>query len=338
MSKSSKLGIIILNWNGHEDTVECITSIRKNEEGDYTIFLLDNGSDEGSVEYIEKWLENNYELSYKIMDEVEFHCCSDFSDYTLYFIKGKQNLGFAKGNNLIWNKIKDEFDYTFLLNNDTVITKNAITNMLNYMDNNLNTGAISCDIRLYSQPNKLWNAGGYFTCYGDRKYFKQSAIDASKQNGVEAIKSPFVTGCALMVRKEITDKFGIFTEKFFFGEEDFNFCRRLLKNNVIVESVLSSTIYHKVGTSIKKAQKNTNSFVLHFSNRIIDLKEFYSPLKWRLWKDIYIIGIFFKVLSITRNAKEAFRAVQYITYYTTNYDEISYETFQEINNLEWSQF
>lgn len=329
----SKLGIIILNWNGHEDTVECIASICDNEKEHYTIFLLDNGSNEDSVKYIEVWLKNNYNLSYKIIDEDEFLNCTVLSSYTLYFIKGRQNLGFARGNNLVWNKINNMFDYTLLLNNDTVITKNAITKMLNYMERNPNTGVVSCDIRLYNQPEKLWNAGGYFTWYGDRKYFKQKKIDNYKKNNVEAIRAPFVTGCVLMVRKEIVNTYGVFTEKFFFGEEDFNYCKRLLKNDILVEVVLSSTIYHKVGTSIKKGQKKMNNFILHFSNRIINLKEFYHPLRWRLWRNLYIIAIFVKLLHMKKNVIKVFKVIRHIRYYTSNYNKISYETFKEINSL-----
>lgn len=329
----SKLGIIMLNWNGHEDSIECISSIRKNEEKLYTIFLLDNGSDKGSAMFIENWLQKQYGLSYIITNEDEFNNCTDFTCSTLFFIKGKQNLGFAKGNNLVWDKIKTMFDYTLLLNNDTVITKNSITNMVNYMEQNLNTGVVSCDIRLYSQPDKLWNAGGYFTWYGDRKYFKQSAIDEYKKNSVVAIKTPFITGCVLMARKDIVNTYGVFTEKFFFGEEDFNYCKRLNIEGVNIESVITSTIYHKVGSSIKKTQKNTNSFILHFSNRIINLKEFYSPLKWRLWRRLYILAIFVKVFKITRSIKQAVIVKKQIKYYTSNYNEISFETFKEINRL-----
>ncbi len=173
----------------------------------------------------------------------------------------------------------------------------------------------------------------WYTWYGDRKYFKQSIIDKYKSQGVKSISTPFITGCALMVKKSVSNNIGLFTEKFFFGEEDFNYCKRLLKAGVRVESVLESTIYHKVGTSIKKNQKSINSYILHFSNRIINQKEFYNPLKWKLWREIYIVAIFLKVFSITKSKKLAIKVIQNIRHYTSKYDEISYETFLEINKI-----
>ena len=324
-----KLGIIIINWNSHHDTIECITSIRNNEVELYPIFLLDNGSEKQSVENIEEWLVEKYGLSYRIMTDGEFIQCNDFSNCSLFFIKAKTNLGFAKGNNFVWNKIMDFYDYVLLLNNDTVISENAFTKMLAYMDSNPDTGVISCDIRLYSKPGQLWIAGGYFAWYGDRKYFKQKKIDNYKKNGVMAIKSPYITGCVLMVRKEITKKYGMLTEKFFLGEEDFNYCKRLAKNQVKVETLLDAVIYHKVGSS-RVTSRDSNNMILYYTSRIIDLKEFYSPLKWQLWSLLYIIAIFIKICSMKKSVKEAVRVAKHVFLYSHKYNNVSYEIYSSI--------
>jgi GT2 family glycosyltransferase len=330
----NKLAIILLNWNGHKDTIECIQSIRENENLLYTVFLLDNGSKTESVAYIEKWIRKEYNFDYNILNLESFNDQIDYSNSTLYFIKSSNNLGFAKGNNVIWEKIKNMYEYVMLLNNDTVIEDKAISKMVSYMDKNQNVGVVSCDIRLYKDKEKLWNAGGYFTWYGDRKYYKQRIIDRYKDQDVESIKTPFVTGCAMMVKHTISISIGLFTEKFFFGEEDFNYCKRLKKENISVMSYLNSTIYHKVGTSIRKNQKNINSYILHFSNRIINQKEFYSKVKWFIWKNLYMIAIFLKVWRTSESISNAFKVIKYIKYYTKNYNSIDYKTFSEINSID----
>lgn len=329
----NELAIILLNWNGHEDTVECIESIRNMEDQLYTIFVLDNGSKIESVEAIEEWLIQNSEHTYKILDSNSFNEKNEFNNSSLFFVRGKNNLGFAKGNNLIWKKIKNSYNYVLLLNNDTVIEDKAISKMVTYMNSNENIGVLSCDIRRYSDRKKLWNAGGYFTWYGDRKYYKQSVVDEYKSKGVESIYTPFVTGCGMMVRKSVSETIGVFTEKFFFGEEDFNYCKRLLNKGIRVESYLESTIYHKVGTSIKKNQKAINSYILHFSNRIINQKDFMTKIKWDLWKKMYILAIFMKVCIISKNFETAIKVSKNIRYYTSKYNEISYDTFKEINSI-----
>lgn len=329
----NELAIIILNWNGHTDTIECIKSIVDYEDNNYPIYLLDNGSRIESVVSLENWITNSYSYNYRIIDSDDFVVSSQFMNSGLIFIKGKENLGFAKGNNIVWNKIKNDYNYVLLLNNDTIVDSEAITNMIDYMNQNKEVGAASCYINFYSDKAKLWNAGGYFTWYGDRKYYSQKIIDTHKCNGIKSISTPFITGCAMLVRKEVSNDVGIFTEDFFFGEEDFNYCKRLKIQGIKVETILDSVIYHKVGTSIKKHQKSINSFILHFSNRIINQKKFLSGNKWILWRELYILAISYKVMRTAKNINDVTKTVKNIRYYTSKYNEINFETFKEINSI-----
>ncbi|WP_256715930.1 glycosyltransferase [Paenibacillus odorifer] len=330
------MGLIILNWNGYQDTIECIESIVEYEGNNHSIFILDNGSSDNSLTFIEEWLRYNYKFNYRIVEDTEFQSMSEFEEGGLTLIKGRYNLGFAKGNNLILNKIKSKFEYSFLLNNDTTMLMNSITKMINYMDIKKDTGAASCNIRYFDDKNKLWNAGGRFTWYGDRKYYSQKKIDRYIQEGKTVIETPFVTGCALLIRNEILMKIGVLTEKFFFGEEDFNFCKRLKINNIKVETILSATIYHKVSSSINKTnntkKKNCNRYILHFSNRIINQKEFYNYNYWFLWRIFYINAIGIKIFMLTKDYKSTIETIQRIRYYTRNFNHIDYELFKEINN------
>ncbi|MGI6349593.1 MAG: glycosyltransferase family 2 protein [Eubacteriaceae bacterium] len=331
----SKAGVVILNWNGHIDTVSCIESIVEHEQNRHPIFLVDNGSQKQSIQYIEDWLNKHYVYPFIIISDDEFMKFADGDfDKILYFIKSKKNLGFAKGNNIVWQKIWRIYDYVLLLNNDTVITKGAITRMVQYLDNNPDTGALSCDIRYYAKPDKLWNAGGYFTWYGDRKYYSQKKIDKLIKKNIEAIRTPFITGCALMVPQKTTKIAGTFTERFFFGEEDFNYCKKLLNNHIVSKTLLTSTIYHKVGTSLKKTQQDdVNGTILHFSNRVINFKEFYGKRRWKIWRKFYIMLVYIKLHILIKDRKKVKKAINYIEYYTSKYDEITYTTFQEIINL-----
>lgn len=330
----NKLAIVILNWNGYEDTIECLQSIVKHETDKFTIFLLDNGSSDKSLIYIEDWIRSNYKFKNIIVNDKEFDEMKDHNDFNLILIKGEKNLGFAKGNNLILNKIKYDYDYSLLLNNDTVITENSISNMIRYLDDNKKTGALSCNIRLYSDKKMLWNAGGKFTWYGDRKYYTQKKIDRLIKQGKEVLVTPFITGCVLMVRKDILLKYGVLSEKFFFGEEDFNYCKRLKYNNVLVESILTSIIYHKVGSSIKKTdttnRKGCNSYVLHFSNRIINQKDFYSYAYWLVWRVIYMLAISIKIFKLTKSFNDTIESMKRINYYSWNEQGIDYELFRKI--------
>lgn len=333
----SELAIIILNWNGTQDTIECLKSITKNEGYRYNIYLLDNNSKVESVNSLEKWIKENWNEKYSILDHKEFVNLNDYGNFQLSLIKNNKNLGFAKGNNFVLKNIKDQFNYFLLLNNDTVISKESIRKMFNYIKKNKKIKVLSCDIRLYSNPEKLWNAGGYFTWYGDRKYYSQTKVDHLIDKGTISIETPFVTGCAMMVNKDILSSNGLFTEKFFFGEEDFNLCKSLYNNDIKIETLLTTRIYHKVGQSRQKNKdKNIGLFrsnLLHYTNRIIDNKNFYPSIYWLIWRIIYIIAVSFNFFLKTTDVKLTFNLLFKLFLYTKNYDEIDYEIFKKIFNI-----
>ena len=110
-----KIAIILLNYNNHKDTLECVESIKKKCGVEYEIIIVDNNSKEESKEIL---LENKYKYKYNLI----FNC---------------QNSGFASGNNVgIKYALEKKYEYILLLNNDTLICKDSIEIMLNSLKNN----------------------------------------------------------------------------------------------------------------------------------------------------------------------------------------------------------
>ena len=112
----SMIGIAIINYNSFEKTIECVESIRKTTNIPYKIFLLDNASVNESA---------------KILSE--HFCCDD----DIELIVSKENLGYAKGNNLCIDRmIEENIDYGIISNNDIICTKNVIDNLIDDLKNN----------------------------------------------------------------------------------------------------------------------------------------------------------------------------------------------------------
>lgn len=335
------VGIVIINWNGAEDTIECLKSIKIKESCSYKIFLLDNGSKKESVNEIEKWIMNCEAYQSLILTKEEFELRADFSKYDLIFVKHPQNLGFSMGNNFILKKIYLHFRQCLLLNNDTVVTKNAITNMVNYLTNHNDVGVVSCNIRHYGDHLKLWNAGGKFTWYGDRKYISQKRIDVAIAEGDFVIETPFVTGCVMLIKQAIFNEVGFLTEKFFFGEEDFNYCKLLKEQGVKIVTLLDSTVYHKISSSIGKAtagkEMTMRKNILHFTNRVINQKEFYSKSYWFIWKYLYIQMVMLKFFKQTKDYQLTKFVGKNIKSYSLLHNGVNYELFKEINNLKFEK-
>lgn len=275
--------IIILNWNGTEDTIECIKSVKNNSYANYTMVLVDNGSDKDSLSELNDWCLNNFsQIAFydkeqaesggnnKIEEKLE----SINSGDRLVFIKNNKNLGFAAGNNVALRYVlKRNISYAMLLNNDTLIEKDSITVLMNFIVSHNEYVAVTPQIRYFKPNDIIWNCGGKITWFGNRRYYHAgNNISKVQQTGFKRIT--FITGCALLFKPNET---GILTEKFFFGEEDLDFSFRQLKEKKKMACCFSSVIFHKVNASVKKLDNNIlGSVYIHYISRIINNRQYSS--------------------------------------------------------------
>lgn len=243
--------IIILNWNGAADTVECLQSLVK-ADGEFVVYVVDNGSSDDSVVRIQSWIDEH-----------------DTMDVRLVSLD--KNYGFAKGNNM-GLKIARELapDNYLLLNNDTEVTPDFLVRLQEFSARYPKYRVLTPKINYHHDKHKVWNCGGRLF-FGFRKYFYAGYTDFDIKEK-DFIDISFVTGCALFFYPEILDKDGrLLTERFFFGEEDFEFSMRMKKDSVPMACVLDSLIYHKVSASGSRMHISGKVY-LHYLNRFIDIR------------------------------------------------------------------
>jgi len=181
------VSIIILNWNGWQDTIECLESVLKLEYSNFQVLLIDNGSSDGSINQIASWAEGklHYTIQSRFPDIINpaeekpiKYCIMDISDYgniakdtycaKLLIIKSNRNFGFAMANNKGMGIASHLFksSYYFLLNNDTVIKKDALSNLISMLEKDKSIGAVQSTIYNYYKPQITDNAGGIILFWG----------------------------------------------------------------------------------------------------------------------------------------------------------------------------
>lgn len=247
--------IIILNWNGVKDTLPCLDSLAK-ASGDFRVYVVDNGSTDNSLELIAKWAGEHKGFDMKIVP------------------LGK-NYGFAKGNNKGIAVAKQDNPSSYLLlNNDTEVTPDFLEQLQTFAKNKPEYKVLTPLIFFHSDKTKIWNAGGQFK-WGIRKYYYNNCTaDVIKEK--EFIPITFVTGCALYFTPDVLrDDDTVFTEKFFFGEEDCEFSIRMKKQGVKVACVLNSVIYHKVASSSNPISLPGKLYI-NYLNRFINIRQNYG--------------------------------------------------------------
>ncbi len=307
--------IIILNWNNANDTLSCLDSL-KNARGDFRVYLVDNGSTDDSMQCINSWVKEH-------------------PDFDIRLVPLDRNYGFACGNNKgIAVAAKDNPDSYLLLNNDTEVTEDFLPELRNFAEKNPQYKVLTPLIFFHGDKTKIWNAGGKFK-WGKRKYFyndkKKSDIKEK-----EFIPISFVTGCALYFLPEILkEDMSVFTENFFFGEEDCEFSMRMQKRNIAMACVLNSVIYHKVGSAINPLYLPGKLYI-YYLNRFINVKQSYGCFFNFLWRCLSLPMV---KRGVRMNGCPKVYVEDYVRRIYSNSREkesVTYEDFTAALNIGWS--
>ena len=227
-----RVSIIILNWNGLNDTIECLESLKKIDYPNYEVILVDNNSTGNDVGVIKK----------------------EFGNFINKIIVNKENLGFSGGNNIgIKDAINRNSEYILLLNNDTVVEKNFLNILLQRSIANPDVGLLGPLICYYSDHNKVWSAYGFISKIRGSGFSKKrnSYADYLIKDKI----CSFLSGCCLLIKKEVIEKVGALDENYFLYLEDTDYCYRALQAGFKMLYVGQSRIYHKVNVSTKKSNK-----------------------------------------------------------------------------------
>lgn len=248
---SPLISIIIVNWNGLDHLMDCLPSVLRNNYLRIEIIVVDNGSTDRSIAYLRK-IANTHA--------------------NVYLIKNKRNLGFAGGNNIGFKKAKGEL--ILLLNNDTIMPANFFEPLVKRLFSDKRIAAVQPKILQYPQKTLIDSIGSYFIGSGFLYHLGHNKPDQSRYQKPQPIFS--MKGAAMLLRKDVLDKVGLFDDDYFAYFEETDLCVRILLAGFSIWYEPRSHIYHKGGQT---AQKLPSSFVQYhaYKNRIYTyLKNFES--------------------------------------------------------------
>jgi GT2 family glycosyltransferase len=235
--------IIILNWNRFTDTAECIESVLQIDYSNYVIVVVDNGSNDDSVK--------------NIRDRFD----------PILVIENHENLGYAEGNNVgVRHALKNGADYVWLLNNDTVVDKHALAAMMDLAEKNHEIGILGSKIYYFDQPEILWFAGATIDwSRAISAHIGRLEKDTGQYEDEKEVDR--VTGCSMLIRREVLENVGLLDAKFFLYAEEVDLCVRARKKGYRNYYVPKSIVYHKISISTGEssvpvyAYYNTRNFL-----------------------------------------------------------------------------
>jgi GT2 family glycosyltransferase len=255
----TKVAIIIINWNKPDMTVDTVNSVLNinHKNINYQIFLIDNGSSDDSISVFQRNFGSNQKIK---------------------IIRNESNFGFVGGNNnAIKQILKLDFDQILLLNNDVIVDPDFLQQLVK------NTSKYSLlGPKIYFAPgyeyhhdryskkdrgNVIWFAGGkidWDNIYGS--HIGVDEVDQEQHNQINN-KIDFLTGCCLLIKREVIEKIGMLDEKFFMYLEDADFCQQAKQSGFKLAYIPKSKIWHINSGSSKTGGDLQNYFLTR--NRLL---------------------------------------------------------------------
>ena len=288
ITNQPKVFIIILNWNNLQDTVECLESVKKLNYQNFEIILVDSCSTDGSVRVLEE----------------------EYPEVIL--LKNERNLGYAVGNNRGIEKAMGlGCEYIFLLNNDTTIDRDCLKELVKTAVSDSHIGIVGPKIYLYQNPSIVWYAGGEIL-FRDaisvtRGLFKMDRPSYNTMRGVT-----FITGCAMLVKKEAIEEVGLFDPHFVSYLEDTDLCWRMKKKGFKLVYVPDAKIYHKVSQSFGTTAYNEKTMYLMGRNAVLFVKRYGNFTQWLKFITFFWLSIIyaFPRETMKRNHKAVFAKIR----------------------------
>ncbi|EGT3616928.1 glycosyltransferase family 2 protein [Clostridium perfringens] len=251
----NKVYIILVNWNGFKDTIECLESIYNNKYVNYNIVVVDNNSQNESVEKIQQWaLKNHKKIKVCTKKESENLYANELDETEkIFIIKNEDNYGFANANNLgIKFAMKDsKCKYVWILNNDTIIDSKALINMVELAESKENIGIIGSKLLYFYDKNMIQEIYGEVLWSDNGRGLGNKELDLGQWDKNIEIKQGRIMGASMLVNMDSIKKVGLISEKYFMEYEETDWCMRFLNKGYKILYCYSSKVWHKEGGTIK---------------------------------------------------------------------------------------
>ncbi len=334
-----KVAVIVLNWNGWLDTVECLESLLRSDYENFQIIVCDNDSVDGSFQRLLEWADGSltinttaedapdfwsYQPVPKPINSVVYTLSTDTTepecrpDTKLIFIQTGSNLGYAGGNNvgIRYAQAHSRASYLWILNNDTVVDSQAMRWMVECASRDHRIGNVGATLLQYGKPDTIQAlaGGALLPMIGLDTQFGRGEKLAATSDVLEPLEH--VVGASMFVRIEAVRDVGLLDESYFLYREETSWCIKFRKMNWKLSYSPKSIIWHKEGRST--GFKSDLHDYYSVRNMLFLIKEYYPrslPTTLLYWACIAVLPKlvrmqFHRVSSVGRAFRDFFRGIR----------------------------
>lgn len=251
MEKQPLVMTVILNTNRRDDTLECLASLAKSTYPNNRLLVLDNASSDGSAAAIAGYYP-----------EVQV-------------ISLEKNLGYAGNNNVgIQAAVNEGAEWVFVLNEDTVLAEDCLEKLVCAAGENDRLGIAGPMVYHFNEPGIIQSAGGSLGKYWESTHLAQNEPDRGQYPVPHAVE--WVSGCAILVRREVIEQVGMLDERFFYYWEETEWCLRAREAGWQIWHIPQAKLWHK-GVQ-RDYQPSPNITYYSTRNRLLMIRKHRAPL------------------------------------------------------------
>lgn len=270
-----RVSIVILNWNGWQDTIECMESLYQIEYDNYNVILIDNGSENNSLEEIRTYLDGKRPVESKYVEYASKDKPIRALEYSnneallgggredeiadlpsrnkIVIIRNDKNYGFAEGNNIgIRYALKSQKpDYILLLNNDTVVKSDFLNKLVNAIESDKQIGFVGPIIYYYNRNGRkdIISVAGINLILSRGSYRRIGSEEVDQGQYHAKARVDCLEGSCLLIRRAALDRIGLLDPSYFLFWEETDLCRRGFEAGYSCMIVPNAGIWHKTSSS-----------------------------------------------------------------------------------------
>lgn len=242
---------IILNTNRRVDTLACLNSLGKSTYSNQRTIVLDNASTDGSKQIIEEQYP-----------EVQIISLED-------------NRGYAGNNNVgIDAALTQGADWVFVLNEDIILAPDCLDELIKVGESNPKIGIVGPLVYHDDEPEIIQSAGGVIDNFWQSMHIGQNQVDCHQFPNARPVD--WISGCAILVRREVIEEVGALDARFFYYWEEVEWCMRAKENSWQIWHVPQAKIWHKGVQRNYHPGPNTTYYATR--NRLMAMEKHHAPL------------------------------------------------------------
>jgi GT2 family glycosyltransferase len=263
MSDLPSVCFIVLNWNQFEMTSDCLESLQKQDYSNFGIVVVENGSSNESASLLRcrfPWV-TVLELS--------------------------ENIGYSSGNNVgIKHALEHDFEYIFLLNNDTEVDPSMLSELISVIESEPTIGITGPTMFYEDPPMMIWGSKNFIDWSNGRAKRRQigEMVEYDYLQDSNPVEVDYIDSCAILIKRDVFDDIGLLDERYFINFEDVDINVRARSTGYKIIYVPYAFMWHKVSSSMGIGSPATTYYMarnelLFFKTHSPGILRFLAPLR-----------------------------------------------------------